>query len=141
MPEDKKHLAIYLNNILKEKYGTDIIFGGSLGLYLNGIILDRDFSDIDVKVVGIDPNIPRKDKADFDVPIHFLGNTDIPLEYKEIEIDGEKILVYTVETILNCKKHSISFNKTRKIKNEFTERKIEKDTKDLEYIKEKYGIE
>ena len=132
-----------LNRELKNLFNADIIFSGSYGLYLNGIKLKREFHDIDIKVIGIDPRLVRKEGKCITsmTPIHFLGFTNVPLEYHEIEINGEKILTYTVETILRCKKETIRYNERRKIKTEFTERKSEKDKKDLEYIKEKYGIE
>ena len=139
--EKIKNIVLKLNRYLKEKYNADIVFGGSFGFYLQGIDLGRKFHDIDVRVVGIDPKMLRKQEIDFDIPVHFLGNTEVPLEAKELGVDGEKILVYTIQTIINCKKHTIWFNEHRKIKNEFTERKNKKDMRDLEYIKEKYGIE
>ena len=143
--EKKKQLVLSLNRFLREKYNTEVVFSGSLGLFLSGIDLGRESHDIDVKVIGIDPNILRKDKKnyDFEFPVHFLGYGKIsyPEKYHEVDINGEKVLVSTVETIMNYKKSSIKFNETRKIKNEFTERKRQKDIRDLEYIKEKYGIE
>ena len=134
-------LILGLNQILKEKYNTDVIFSGTFGLYLNGIVLDREFNDIDVRVVGIDPKLARKDKFEFEVPVHFLGETSVQLEHDAIDVCGEKILVYTPQSIINCKKQTVMFNETRKIKNELTERKREKEINDLEFIKEKYGME
>ena len=137
---DAERIALTLNKMLREKFDADVVFGGSLGLFLNGIVLDRDFHDVDVRVLNVDPKVVRKEGVEYEIPIHFLGNTTVPLEYKEVDVQGEKILVYTPETILNCKKYTIQFNETRRIKNEFTERKNEKDRKDLAFIKEKYGI-
>ena len=139
--EKVKQLILTLNKTLKEKYDTDIVFSGSLGLRLRGIELEREPHDIDVKVVDVDPKIVRKEKYDLGIPVHFLGYTKVPLEYDAVDVDGEPVLVYTIETIINCKKASIEYNATRWIRNEFTEMKREKDMKDLEYIKEKYGIE
>ena len=141
MADEKERIVTTLNRTLRERYGTDVIFGGSFGLYLKGIVLDRDFHDIDVRVVGIDPNIVRAEGVESEVPVHFLGYTEVPLECEEVDVCGEKVLVYTPETIIRCKKHTIAYNETRKIKTEFTRRKSEKDRKDLEYIKEKYGLE
>lgn len=141
MEQEKiKQLVLSLNKTLREKYNTDIIFSGSLALYLQGIELNRDFHDIDVKVVDVDPKVVRKNHIDFELPIDFLGYTDITLESKEIDVDGQKILVYTPETIMKHKVSSINFNRHRKIKNELTERKVEKDLRDLRYITENYGI-
>ena len=138
---DIERIVLKLNKTLKEKYSTDVIFSGTYGLYLNGIVLDREFNDVDVRVVGVDPKLLRKNKFEFEVPIHFLGDTTVQLEHAEVDVSGEKILVYTPQTIINCKKHTVAFNETRKIKNEVTELKKEKEQQDLDFIKEKYGME
>lgn len=141
MEQERVELILAVDRALREKYGTDIIFSGSFGLWLDGIDLGREFHDVDVKVVGADPRVIRKDKFDFNLPIDFLGVTDVPLEYKEIDFHGRKILVYTAETIMNIKKSTVRFSKTRKIRNIFTERTGKKHQADLDYIKEKYGME
>ena len=127
-----------LNSIFPD---NKLIIGGSYGLYLNGTPLNREYHDFDVKVVGISVKELAKIKIDNEIPIHFLENLDIPLEYHTVVFKDKELLVYTTKSIIDCKKHCIEFNKIRKIKTDFSERIIKKNTEDIIYLKENYNIE
>jgi len=127
---------------IRKKTDLDFVIGGSYGLYIYGILLDRDFHDIDIKFLDISLSDAKKLNLHFKPKIDILPTVEeLDLKYEEVEFHGEKVLVFTPETTVEAKKNMLDFleNRARIIT---PEREIQKEKlkHDLEYLKEKYNL-
>ena len=139
---EREDIILTCNKYLKETVNSRFVFGGSYALFMQGIDLKRDFHDIDIKFLDLDVKERRNLKLDFSPAIDKLPNVDIPLEYKEIEFCGEKLLVFTPQTIVDCKKFCVDFIENKaKIKSPTRLAGLEKIKRDLIYLKENYNLE
>ena len=140
---DKVETILKCNEYLKTVTGSRFAFSGSYGLYIQGVELDREFHDMDIKFLDLDREELSKLKVDFEPTIHKLKSSPIGTDdYKEVEFHGEKLLVYTPQFIVDCKKHTLDFIENKaKIKTEGRLYTAEKIKSDLMFLKEKYGLE
>lgn len=130
------------NNYLKTITNSRFVFGGSYGLFLNGIILNREFKDIDVKFLDLSVDERRKLQIEFEPHVDKCANIPIELEYKEIIVEGTPLLVFTPQSIINAKKYQLDYiNKETTIKTEQRLGHKEKVLADLKYIKDTYNLE
>lgn len=128
----------YLKTITTSKF----VFGGSYGLFLNGIYLNRDFHDIDVKFLDLSVEERKKLKIDFKPSVDKLANIPIDLSYNEVIINDTPLLVFTTKSILDCKKYQLDFiNNDMTTKTEKRLGHREKILADLKFIRDTYGID
>lgn len=142
--ENDKIIKIILdcNRYLKSITDSRFVFSGSYGLFLNKIILNRGFKDIDIKFLDLSVEERKKLQIEFEPHIDKCANIPIELEYSEVIIEGVPLLVYTPQSIINAKKYQLDYiNKETTIKTERRLAQKEKILADLKYLKETYGIE
>lgn len=113
-------LIIKIDNLfrpLNKKY----VYCGSISLYLNGMDIDH-FNDIDVDFIGCTENEKvfiwiENEPLPIDKVVPIEG---IPIEYKEIEFEGRKLLVSTLEYELKAREYLLqipNYHKVEKVKN------------------------
>lgn len=140
---DRSEIILKCNEYLKAKTDSKFVFGGSYGLYIHGIEFERELHDMDIKFLDLDKDELSKLKLDFSPKIHKLKSSPIgSSEYVEVEFCGEKLLVFTPQFIVDCKKATLNYiENVAKIKSEGRLHSAEKIREDLKYLKEKYGLE
>ena len=140
---DKIEIILQCIRYLKEITESRVVFSGSYGLYIQGIDLNRDFHDIDIKFLDLNEDALKKLRLDFKPVIHKLKECHaVSPEYKEVDFHGEKILVFTPKTIIDCKKYTLDFIENgAKIMSPGRIHSAEKNKADLQYLKEHYEIE
>ena len=140
--ENIEKLILDCNSYIKSKTDEPFAFGGSCGLYLQNILLDRDIHDIDIRFISM----PYKKATDLN--LKFQPKIDILIDFrpeepdiKEIQLSGTTILVESVESIVDAKKKMLDFFQNKaKIMDDWRLKQKEKAIRDLKYIKEKYNI-
>lgn len=140
---NKTEIILECVKYLKTKTNSRFVFSGSYGLYIQDIDFNRDFHDIDVRFLDLSEEELKKLHLDFQPQIHKLGECPVNNpEYKEVEFHGEKILVFSPKTIIDCKKCTLDFIENKaKIKSATRLYVAKKIKDDLKYLKENYGIE
>ena len=128
----------YISSITTSRF----VYGGSYGLWLWGIDLGREPHDLDIKFLDLSVEERKALTLDFTPTIDKLPNISTDLEWKELEYEGLKLLVFTPESIVAAKKYTLDFLKRPKII--MSDRRLhhkEKVERDLAWLKEKYGLE
>ena len=115
-----KDLFLKIDDFLKS-FNKKYVYCGSISLYLNGMNINR-FGDIDVDFINCNENEkifiwPFGGPLELDKlsPIK-----EIPIEYKEIEFEGRKLLVSTLEYELKAREYLLqipNYHKIEKVKN------------------------
>lgn len=140
--KDIEKTILACNSYIKSKTEHRFAFCGSCGLYLQGISLGRELHDIDIKFPDLDFN------EALSLGLEFNPKLDVLDEYKpenakyiEVELNGEKLVVETVESIISYKRDMLDYLAHKaKIMDESRIRQREKQTRDLEYLKKEYGL-
>lgn len=119
------------------------IYSGSYGLYINGIDLGRDLYDIDIRF----PDLTLEEKHN--LKLEFSPHIDkLPERLKfgeeiweEKDFHGVKLLVFTPESIVRAKQVTLNFlSDPKTFMTERRKSQKEKTTRDLNYLKEHYGL-
>lgn len=138
-----KEIILSSYQYISSKTNSRFVYGGSIGLWLWGIDLGRAPHDLDVKF--LDLSVQERKLLDLDgftMKIHKLANIPISLEWKELEYEGLKILVFTPETTIAAKKYDLDYlNKPGILMTDRRKHHKEKLIQDFEYLKEHYGLE
>ena len=119
------------------------VYSGSYGLYLNEITLGRELEDIDIRFLDLSKEEKQNLKLEFSPTIDKIPKMLNPEEdiWEEKDWNGIKILVSTPESIIKAKKRTLDFLSDPKIL--MTEKRLaqkEKIIRDLDYLKEHYGL-
>lgn len=117
-------LIIKIDDFLKS-FNKKYVYCGSISLYLNGMNI-MYFNDVDVDFIDCTENekmfiwsIGGPLEVDKLVPLK-----EVPLEYKEIEFNGRKFLVSTLEYELKAREELLkipNYWKVEKVKNRIQE--------------------
>lgn len=115
-----KDLFLKIDDFLKS-FNKKYVYCGSISLYLNGMDINN-FDDIDVDFIDC-----TEDEKVFIWPLGGPLELDklspieeIPIEYKEIEFEGRKLLVSTLEYELKAREYLLqipNYHKIEKVKN------------------------
>jgi len=141
---DIKEIILSSFQYIPSKTSSRFIYGGSCSLAIWGIDLGREVHDLDIAF----PDLSVKERmaldlSDFpDIRIHKLANVPIETEWKEVEYEGHKLLVFTLDTFMAVKKYDLAFLNRPGLT--MTDRRIhhkEKVIRDLAWLKEHYGLE
>lgn len=98
---DTSGCIIAVDNYLHNITDSRIVYCGSCALLLNGIKIDREPHDVDVRLIDLNyndlvalyvDNAPTK--------IDKLVSDKLPLEYNELQLDDRTILVQTPKNAL-----------------------------------------
>lgn len=119
------------------------VYSGSYGFYINGIDLGRDMYDLDIRF----PDLTLEERCA--LKLNFTPRIDKLSErlkfgeeiWEEKDFHGVKLLVFTPESIVRAKQVTLNFLSDPKIF--MTERRKsqkEKILRDLDYLKEHYGL-
>ena len=114
-----KDLFLKIDDFLKS-FNKKYVYCGSISLYLNGMNINN-FDDIDVDFIDC-----TEDEKVFIWPLGGPLELDklspikeIPIEYKEIEFEGRKLLVSTLEYELKAREYLLQipdYHKVEKVK-------------------------
>ena len=127
----------YLNSLEVGRF----IYSGSYGLYLNGINIGREFHDLDIEFPDLSLDEKHALRLEFTPNINKVPKINLDFKFEEKDWNGLKILVFTPESIVMAKQYILNFlsnPKTKMIEKRKSQK--EKILRDLEYLKEHYGL-
>lgn len=118
------------------------VYGGSYGLWINGIDLERKFHDIDIKFLDFNEEDKLQLKLDFFPKIDKLPDIPEELQVEEKEWNGIRLLVFTPESIIRAKQYTLDFlSDPKTFMTEGRKRQKDKILRDFRYLREHYELE
>ena len=119
------------------------VYSGSYGFYINSIDLGRDLYDLDIRF----PDLTLEER--YSLKLEFTPHIDKLSEklqlgdnmWEEKDFYGTKLLVFKPENIIKAKKATLDFlSDPRTLMTERRKSQKEKILRDLDYLKEHYGL-